>query len=78
MGCLLAAGRAVGMVISTWLVLVVMLYLPSLLPSRWQYYVYSFASFGLWTLTMAVAPIVLLIVKRGWIRTGRWRAPVAH
>ncbi|MFE0509132.1 hypothetical protein [Streptomyces sp. NPDC058964] len=71
MGCLLTAGRAVCAVIATWLVLVVLLFLPCLFPTRWMYYIYSPASVGLWMLAMAVAPVAVLIVKREWIRKGR-------
>lgn len=71
MGCLGVAARALGLVLVTWLTLIVMLLLPSLLPVCWHYYIYSPASVGLWLLAMLAGPIVVLIAKREWIRTGR-------
>ncbi|WP_432172808.1 hypothetical protein [Streptomyces sp. Tue6028] len=71
MGCLTAAVRALGVVVLTWLVLVVLVLLPGLLPAGWQYYIYSPASVGLWMLSMVVAPFLACFALWGWIRDGR-------
>ncbi|WP_107062210.1 hypothetical protein [Streptomyces sp. NRRL S-37] len=66
----MVAGRMAAVVLATWTVLVLLLLAPSLLPERWQYYVYSPASVGLWMLTVLVAPVVTCFVFWPWIRTG--------
>ncbi|CAL9665414.1 hypothetical protein SUDANB176_07197 [Streptomyces sp. enrichment culture] len=71
MGCLAAAARAAGAVAATWSVLVVLVFLPSLLPPHQQYYFYSVASVGLWMLSMLVAPVLVCIASRKWIAHGR-------
>jgi hypothetical protein len=67
----MTAVRTAAAVLATWVVLFVLLLAPSLLPERWQYYVYSPASVGLWLLAMLVAPFVVCFVKWPWIRSGR-------
>ncbi|MFI2641869.1 hypothetical protein [Streptomyces sp. NPDC018610] len=60
--------------IATWVTLVVLVLLPALLPDRWQYYVYSPASVGLWMLSMLGAPVVACVVRWPWIRHGARKA----
>ncbi|MBV6698455.1 hypothetical protein [Kitasatospora aureofaciens] len=67
MGCFIAFARVVIVVFGTWLALIALLFLPALLPARWQYYIYSPASVGLWMLSMLVAPIPACLVLRKWI-----------
>ncbi|MHB9861024.1 hypothetical protein [Streptomyces sp. YIM S03343] len=61
--------KAVLTVMGTWLVLVLAIMLPALLPERWEYYIISPASVGLWTLSMLVGPVVVCWKLRSWIRT---------
>ncbi|MFE5208906.1 hypothetical protein [Streptomyces sp. NPDC056600] len=63
--------RAAAVVLLTWVVLFLLLVAPSLLPPRWQYYVYSPASVGLWMLSLLVAPFVTCAFAWRWIRSGR-------
>ncbi|WP_239015315.1 hypothetical protein [Streptomyces sp. CdTB01] len=69
----MTAVRMVAAVLATWVTLIVLLLAPSLLPDRWQYYIYSPASVGLWMLTMLVAPFVVCAAAWRWIRTGTRR-----
>lgn len=69
----MTAVRMAAAVLATWATLIVLLLAPSLLPERWQYYVYSPASVGLWMLTMLVAPFVVCTVAWPWIRSGAGR-----
>ncbi|MYX36715.1 hypothetical protein [Streptomyces sp. BoleA5] len=62
--------RMAATVLATWLALIVSLIAPSLLPQRWQWYIYSPASVGLWMLTMVVAPFVVCIFAWRWIKSG--------
>ncbi|SNT33859.1 hypothetical protein [Actinacidiphila glaucinigra] len=64
------AVRMAATVLATWLCLIVALIAPSLLPQRWQWYIYSPASVGLWMLTMVVAPFVVCIFVWRWIKAG--------
>ncbi|MFJ1926939.1 hypothetical protein G3I76_42105 [Streptomyces sp. SID11233] len=56
-------------VLGTWVILLLAVALPGLLPARWQYYIYSPASVGLWMIAMIVAPILVCWKLRHWIRT---------
>jgi hypothetical protein len=61
-------------VLGTWAVLLGVFLLPGpFLSASMQPVVYSHATVALWMLAMVVAPIVVLVGKREWIRTGRWR-----
>ncbi|GAA3014560.1 hypothetical protein [Kitasatospora sp. NPDC006786] len=68
------AARAVITVLTTWATLVALLLLPTLLPNRWQYYIYSPASVALWMLSMLVGPALACAGNRQWIRNGVRRA----
>ncbi|MCL6671446.1 hypothetical protein ACIRP3_29180 [Streptomyces sp. NPDC101209] len=70
----MTAVRMAGAVLATWVTLIVLLLAPSLLPERWQYYIYSPASVGLWMLAMLVAPFVVCAAAWRWIRTGAGRS----
>ncbi|KAB1989908.1 hypothetical protein [Streptomyces triticiradicis] len=61
--------KAVLTVMGTWLVLVLVIALPALLPERWEYYMISPASVVLWMLSMLVGPVVVCWKLRSWIRT---------
>lgn len=56
--------------IATWLTLLALFFLPLALPNRWQYYIYSPASVGLWMLSKLGGPVVACAVNRRWIRCG--------
>ncbi|MFG2843652.1 hypothetical protein ACGF12_10830 [Kitasatospora sp. NPDC048296] len=62
--------RAVITWMATWAALVVLFLLPTTLPDRWQYYIYSPASIGLWWLSVLAGPVVACAANRRWIRTG--------
>jgi hypothetical protein len=74
MGCLAAAARVIAVVVSTWFALCTLVLLPALLPDRFQYYIYSPASVGLWMVSLLMVPLLACIVLRKWIagrRPGR-------
>ncbi|MYW66342.1 hypothetical protein GTY65_20115 [Streptomyces sp. SID8379] len=61
--------KAVLAVLGTWLVLVLAIALPALLPERWERVVLSPAGVGLWLLAMLVGPVVVCWWFSSWIRT---------
>jgi hypothetical protein len=66
----MTAVRAAAVVLLTWVALCVLVAAPALLPPRWQYYVYSPASVGLWMLSLLVGPFVTCAFAWRWIRSG--------
>ena len=76
MGCLSVLGRLVIVVVGSWLALTVPYLLPGpFLPKSDLPVFYSHATVGLWFFAMLVVPVVVCVVKRGWVRTGRWSKP---
>ena len=63
------ASKAVLTVIGTWVALMLAIALPALLPDRWEYYMISPASVGLWMISMLVGPVAVCWKLRSWIRT---------
>ncbi|MFE5585093.1 hypothetical protein [Kitasatospora sp. NPDC056531] len=68
------AARMVVTWLATWAALLALLLAPTMLPDRWQYYIYSPASVGLWMLSMLVGPVLACATKWQWIRHGARRA----
>ncbi|MFE9093044.1 hypothetical protein [Streptomyces sp. NPDC007264] len=61
--------KVVLTVMGTWLALLLVIAFPALLPERWEYYLISPASVGLWMLSMLFGPVVVCWKLRSWIRT---------
>nr|WP_134006446.1 hypothetical protein [Streptomyces sp. 846.5] len=60
-------------VVGTWVALTVPFMLPGpFLPSGMLPVFYSHATVGLWFLSILVVPVMVLVRKRVWVRTGRW------
>jgi hypothetical protein len=64
--------RFVGVVVVTWVLLLVLPLPMLLLSAHWQYYLISPASVALWLLSFLVAPIVTCVVTSRWILDGAW------
>ncbi|MEU6824061.1 hypothetical protein ABZ921_25810 [Streptomyces atriruber] len=61
--------KAILTTLGTWLVPVLAIAAPTLLPARWEYYLISPASVALWMLAMLLGPVVTCWKLRAWIRT---------
>ena len=59
--------KVVLTVVGTWLLLFAMIAFPTLLPARWEYYLISPASVGLWLIAMLVSPFFVCWWLRRWI-----------
>ncbi|MEV7866098.1 hypothetical protein AB0P17_08335 [Streptomyces sp. NPDC088124] len=59
--------KAVLVVVGTWLLLCAVIAFPPLLPARWEYYLISPASVGLWLIAMLVTPFAVCWRLRRWI-----------
>ncbi|MDX2524555.1 hypothetical protein ACSCB1_03405 [Streptomyces europaeiscabiei] len=67
MRVVVVTSKVVLAVLGTWLLLCAVIAFPALLPARWEYYLISPASVGLWLITMLVSPFVVCWRLRRWI-----------